>query len=202
MTEGVTHYWGDNKPRGAKYMMTTYTPEALERLELLQETPLFEENMKTLRDESYELAMESGCENKAMEVTFEDMGMSMTFKEWRLHQYITGMCREKIIQSYHDRSQDTFAYYFTDYKNDGHPDGLERAIIERATYVANKKKLQAAARQSGACCSRAAQMKRQNIMLKEENKRLKAQVQRLIKERNFLGDYQGGATSDSDSESD
>ncbi len=36
--------------------------------------------------------------------------------------------------------------------------------------------------------------------LKEENKKLKAELSRVQKERNYLGDYQGGATSEEEEE--
>ena len=185
MTEGVTHYYytQDAKHKnGTRFFMTTYTPEALERLELLEETPLFKENMKTLRDESRELAMECGCEDRAMVETFEDMGMSMTFNQWKIHQYITGMCRENILKGYHDRSIDTFAYYFTEYQNDGHPLGRERAIKERDEIIQKKKALEKEVEEVENSQTSIDIMKKENQKLKEDNEKLKKkkEITRII----------------------
>jgi len=165
MTEGVTHYCfppDAKKPKGTKYFMTTYTPEALERLGLLVETPLFNENIQTMEDE----ARETG---QSVEKTFEDLGMCMSFNQWVRHQYITGMCRENILKGYHDRISDTFAYYFTEYQNDGHPLGLERAIKERDEIIKKKRELEELENSQTAIDI----MKRENQKLKEENKKLK-----------------------------
>lgn len=176
MTEGVTHYYytQDAKHKnGTRFFMTTYTPEALERLGLLEETPLFKENMKTLEDESRELAMESGCEDRAMEETFEGLGMDMTFNQWKRHQYITGMCRENILKSYHDRDIDTFAYYFTEYQNDGHPLGRERAIKERDEIIQKKKALEKEVEEVENSQTSIDIMKKENKKLKEDNEKLR-----------------------------
>lgn len=183
MTEGVTHYYyppNAKHKHGTRFFMTTYTPEALVRLKLLEETPLFKENMKTLRDESRELAEDSGCEDRAMEVTFEDMGMDMTFNQWKRHQYITGMCRENILKGYHDKSIDTFAYYFTEYQNDGHPLGRERAIKERDKIIKKKKKLEKEVEEVENSPLAIDIMKKENKKLKEDNKKLRELFNSLL----------------------
>ena len=189
MTEGVTHYYytQDAKHKnGTRFFMTTYTPEALERLGLLEETPLFKENMKTLRDEARELAMESGCEDRAMEETFEGFGMDMTFNQWKIHQYITGMCRENILKGYHDRDIDTFAYYFTDYQNDGHPLGRERAIKERDEIIKKKKALEKEVEDLENSQTSIEIMKKENQRLRRSRRELKADNEKILKLFNSL----------------
>ena len=195
-TPGVTHYCADDTPRGHKYSLTTYSVEALNRLGLLVETPLFKENWKTLEDEAKELIEDSEDYDGAMEQTFLQFGMSMTFKDWKNLQYLTGMTNAKILEGFHDKQADTFRYYFTEYKHDGHPDGLKRATEQRLERFNKKKELEAKVD--------AIKWPSDVIVmsLKQENDKLKADIIRLTKERNFLGNYEGGATSDEDSTSD
>lgn len=170
MTEGVTHYFyepsGMKKKHGTRFMMTTYTPEALERLGLLEETPLFKENMKTLEDE----AKETG---QSVEETFEGFGMCMSYNQWKRHEYITGMCRENILKGYHDKQRDTFAYYFTQYQNDGHPLGRQRAIQERDEIIKKKKAMDKEVAELENSPTAIDIMKKENKKLKEDNKKLR-----------------------------
>jgi len=194
-TSGVTHYCNGDTPRGHKYSLTTYSVEALNRLGLLVETPFFKVNWTTLEDEAKELIKDSGCYDRSMEETFEGFGMSMTFKDWKNLQYITGMTNAKILQGFHDKQADTFQYYFTEYKHDGHPDGLKKATEQRLERFNKKKELEAKVDEIELSWTTVAS-------LKEENDNLKADIIRLTKERNFLGNYEGGATSDEDFTSD
>jgi len=188
-TPGVTHYCADDTPRGHKYSLTTYSVEALNRLGLLVETPFFKVNWTTLEDEAK-------SQGVSVEECFEGFGMSMTFKDWKNLQYITGMTNAKILEGFHDKQADTFQYYFTEYKHDGHPDGLKKATEQRLERFNKKKELDAKVD--------AIKWPSDVIVmsLKQENDKLKADIIRLTKERNFLGNYEGGATSDEDSTSD
>ena len=192
-TPGVTHYC-DNAPRGHKYSLTTYSVEALSRLGLMVETPLFKENWKVLEDEAKELIKDTGCYDSSMEETFLKFGMSMTFNEWKNLQYLTGMTNAGILKGFHDKGADTFQYYFEEYKHDGHPDGLKRATEERLARFNKKKELE-----SECDISETDKLKKENDKLKEEIDKLKAMNIKLTKERNFMGNYEGGATSDEES---
>ena len=92
--EGVRHW--THKDSG-DVLFTTYTPQALERLNLLQTSAHWEKMKKDIQDYADENDM-------TPKEAYEDFGMDMTYEQYVLQEKVSGMCQAKVLGLYHARS--------------------------------------------------------------------------------------------------
>ena len=97
--EGVRPWTVDER-----VIMTTYSREALERLNLLTTSKHWEKNEKEIQDYADENDM-------TPKEAYEDFGMDMTYEQYVLQEKVSGMCEEKTLGLDHDRSTGYMGYY-------------------------------------------------------------------------------------------
>ena len=97
--EGVRHWTVDER-----VIMTTYSCEALERLNLLTTSKHWEKTEKEHQDYADENDM-------TPKEAYESFGMDMTYEQYVLQEKVSGMMGEKVLGLHHDRSTGYFGYY-------------------------------------------------------------------------------------------